>query len=319
MRRSIHAVRRTLRAGFSLIEVMVSLLIVSGIMLAITQLLEAARVTRDTIHNIQETQLAGPAIIDLIERDLRGMVVSNRDRKSLLRVLDRATAGLDSDSLDFVTSTDSLILVPLPDRHVRSDTNEVGYRLRPNPENDDFLEIYRRESFGVDDEPFEGGGFTFLHDRVKQFDIQVFVEDGPDADVFDDWDPENEEQPLPLRLQISLTLELAPRLVREQLRFAPVDRRTVTYTRVIRLPQLLLDSLAMGPVPAIPEILDPQEAAAAAAAGGGQGGAGEPPLALGGGGGGGAGGAGAGGRGSPPAVTPEMTTRGAPGQGGGGN
>ena len=40
MRRPLNATLRALRAGFSLIEVMVALLIVSGIMLAITQLLE---------------------------------------------------------------------------------------------------------------------------------------------------------------------------------------------------------------------------------------------------------------------------------------
>ena len=39
-----------------------TLLIVSGIMLAITQILEVTRISRDTIHNVQETQLAGPAI-----------------------------------------------------------------------------------------------------------------------------------------------------------------------------------------------------------------------------------------------------------------
>lgn len=285
----MHTALRTLRRGtrtaaFSLIEVMVTLLIVSGIMMAITQLLEAARISRDTIHNIQETQLAGPAIMDLIERDLRGLVSVNLDREGLLRIVDRASAGLDSDSLDFITSTDSLVLVPLTDRHVRSSMNEVGYRLRPNPENDDFLEIFRRESFGVDDEPFEGGGFTFLHDRVKQFDIQIYIEDGPDADVYDDWDPKNEEAPLPLRLEINLTLELAPRIVREQLRFAPVDRRTVTYTRVVRLPQLLLDALAIAPVPGIPSILDPEEFAQAGGQGGG-GAEGDPPMSLGGGGG----------------------------------
>jgi len=273
-----------LRAAFSLVEVLVVLLIVSGIMLAITQLLEAARISRDTIYNIQETQLAGPAIVELIERDLRGLAVVNRDPRGLLRVVDRTSAGLDSDSLDFVTTTDSLIPVSLRDRVVRADMNEVGYRLRPNPENDDFLEIYRRESFGVDDDPFEGGSFTFLHDRVKQFEIQVYTEDGPDAEVFDEWDPRNTEQPLPLRLEIRLTLELAPRIAREQLRYAPVDRRTITYTRVIRLPQLLLDSLAVAPVPAIPRILDPAEAAQQAAGANPQGGDGERPMSLGGGG-----------------------------------
>ena len=73
---------------------------------------------------------------------------------------------------------------------MRSDVHEVGYRLRPNPTDDDFLEIYRREDFGVDDEPFDGGNYTFLHDRVKRFDVQVFTEDGPDAEPLDDWGTE---------------------------------------------------------------------------------------------------------------------------------
>lgn len=50
-------------AGFTLVEVLVTLLIMGGIMVSMTQILGAARNTRDTIHNIQETQLAGPAIL----------------------------------------------------------------------------------------------------------------------------------------------------------------------------------------------------------------------------------------------------------------
>ena len=77
------------RSGFSLVEVLVALMIVSGIMLALTQLLEATRISRDTIHNIQETQLAGPAIMDLIERDLRGIMVYDRESDQALRVKNR--------------------------------------------------------------------------------------------------------------------------------------------------------------------------------------------------------------------------------------
>jgi hypothetical protein len=142
---------------------------------------------------------------------------------------------------------------------VNHDLNEVGYRLRPNPELDDFLEIYRRESFGVDDEPFDGGAYTFLHDRVKQFDIQVYVEDGIDAEPEDEWgfDGREEEMGLPLRLEISLTLELSPRITREQLRIAPIDKRTVTYRRVIRFPQTLIDALEIEPVPIVPDLTKP--------------------------------------------------------------
>jgi prepilin-type N-terminal cleavage/methylation domain-containing protein len=249
---------RALRRGFTLIEVLVVLLIVSVIMVGMTQLLEAARISRDTIHNIQETQLAGPAILDLVERDIRGLDVYDRDTKSLLRVTQRVVLGHDADSLDFVTTTDGMIPNEVDHRIVRADTNEVGYRVRVNPQNDDFLELYRREDFGVDDEPFDGGAFTFLHDHVKHFDVLVFDEDGPDAEPIEDWGRDDDKQGLPLRIEVRLTLELAPRVTGEQLsRLAPADKRTLTYTRIIRLPQSLRDELEIVPSPTIPNITPP--------------------------------------------------------------
>jgi prepilin-type N-terminal cleavage/methylation domain-containing protein len=247
------------RKGFTLVEVLVTLLIVGGMMLAITQILEATRISRDTIHNIQETQLAGPAIMDLVERDLRGLFVYNRESESLLRVVDRVEAGLEADSLDFVTTSDSLIQTELVTGWVRSDYNEVGYRLRPSPRDNDFLEIYRREGFGVDDEPFEGGAFTFLHDRVKHFSVQVFTEDGPDTEPLSGWSGNGDQTGLPLRLEVELVLELAPRIAREQLRIAPVEKRTVTYRRIVRLPQSLRDTLEFQPMPVVPRIVRPSE------------------------------------------------------------
>ena len=284
--------RRAARAGFTLVEVLVTLLIVGGIMLTITQMLEAARISRDTIHNIQETQLAGPAIMDLVERDLRGLFVYDRDPESLLLVRDRVVIGLDADALDFVSTRDSLTTYELQRRHVRSDYNEVGYRLRPSPRDDDFLELYRRESFGIDDEPFGGGSFTFLHDRVKAFDVKVYEEDGPDAEPLEEWNERGGKSGLPLRLEIALTLELAPRISREQLRIAPIDKRTVTYKRIVRLPQSLHDALAQRPVPVVPVLRPPEEVLSGNQAGGGTPGAGGAP-----------GGGGAGGGGGTPPVT----------------
>lgn len=247
--------RASLRGGFTLIEVTVTVLIMTMLLVSITQILTAARTSRDTIHNIQETQLAGPAILDLIVRDLRGILTTNLRPDGVLRIRNRVILGQDADSLDLVTTTDGLIWNYDGERPVRADVNEVGYRIRPNPDSDDFLEIYRREDFGVDDEPFESGSYSFLHDRLKSFDILVYAEDGPDAEPLDEWDPtggDEEMQGLPARLEIALTLELAPRLVREQLSIAPIDRRTITYRRVIRIPEILRVSQAETPRLAIP-------------------------------------------------------------------
>ena len=247
------------RRGFTLVEVLVTLLIVGWVMLAIAQMLEAARVSRDTIHNIQETQLAGPAIMDLVERDLRAVLVYGRQPVDLMRMNNRIVIGLDADGLDFVTSRDGLVGHELQQRIVRCDYNEVGYRLRPSPRDDDFLELYRRESFGIDAEPFDGGNYTFLQDRVRGFDIKVYEEDGPDAQPLDEWNANGDKLGLPLRLEITLTLELSPRVSREQLRIAPVDKRLMTYKRIVRLPQSLFDALAVQPKPTIPVLVPPAQ------------------------------------------------------------
>ena len=120
--------------------------------------------------------------------------------------------------------------------------NEVGYVARPNPEYDEFLELFRREDLGIDNEPFEGGRYTFLHDRVLSLEIEAYGEEGLDAEPFEDWgnqEGEEETSGLPVWVKVSVTLELAPRLLREQLvRSSPGDR-VVTYTRIVRFPDNL--------------------------------------------------------------------------------
>ncbi|MEO2094899.1 MAG: prepilin-type N-terminal cleavage/methylation domain-containing protein [bacterium] len=243
------------RAGFTLAEVLVAVLIMGGILVSVTQILHVARISRDNIHNIQETQLAGPAIMDMIERDLRGLIVYNRAKRDHFLVENHVLRGADGDSIDFVTTTDNLVLRINGDNFERSTFNEVGYHLRPNPGYDDFLELYRREDQGIDDEPFEGGEFTFLHDRIKNFDIQVFAEDGVDADAFEDWgdeDARGEEENIgvPARVEITMTLELQRRVEREALR--PSFLTEMTYRRIIRLPEVLRVEETALLVPMIP-------------------------------------------------------------------
>lgn len=263
----------TPRSGFTLAEVLVTVLIMGGIMVSVTQILHTARISRDNIHNIQETQLAGPAIMDMLERDLRAILIFNRTKQEHLRVQNRVMLGVDGDSIDFVTTTDSLVQRYDNDRLLRNSINEVGYRLRPNPDYDDFLEIYRREDADIDDLPFEGGEFTFLHDRVKTFDIQVFSEDGVDAEPLEDWGADEDENiGVPVRLEITLVLELQRRIEREALRKAPTYLTEMTYKRVIRLPESLRMDEAQILVPRVPETptgeADPGAAGGAGGAGG---------------------------------------------------
>lgn len=239
--------------GFTLIEILITLLLMAGILLTITQVLTGARKTRDKIHNLQDAQKAGPAILQLMEQDLRALYTHDRDRAFTLRVRDDTLGGADADSIDFVSAVRSLIKYRETDNedfHL-APINEVGYHLRKNPSNDDFMEIYRREDFGVDELPFSGGRYSLLHDRVKGFNIAVYREDGPEAEPEDYWDAEEDLElvGLPARVDLELTIELAPRLTGEQIVF---DRRTLTYRRTFHFSEIQRSAMSAQVIPSIP-------------------------------------------------------------------
>lgn len=228
--------------GFTIIEVLIAVAIMGMMMVAVTKILTTVRVTRDRIHNIQETQLAGPVIVDMIIRDLRGLVVTDRPQMLHIAIEDRVEYGLDADRIDFVTTTNSREAFVYDDRPLRADICEVGYVTRVRPDDDQFLELYRREDFGVDEEPFAGGSYSFLSDRVKALTIDVYAEDGPDVEPLTDWgidlnDPET--QGLPAWIEVRLQLENTPRLLREQIERSSRERATVTYVRSYRFPEAL--------------------------------------------------------------------------------
>lgn len=237
--------RHPSQGGFSLIEVMIVAMIMGMMFVSVSKLMVVARQTRDTIHNYQETQLAGPAILEMIVSDINGIFTLNRQRAFWLDISDRTLNGQDADRIDFITTSDSLVTLPDSmddDEPLISDVNEVGYVLRPSEDNDEFLEMFRREDFGIDEEPMRGGQYTFLSDRVKGFSIEVFAEDGPDSDPVDEWgasanDPELTG--LPAFIRMTLTIELKPRIDRESLNFTGSDRRTIDYVRIIRFPERL--------------------------------------------------------------------------------
>ncbi|HKX45233.1 MAG TPA: prepilin-type N-terminal cleavage/methylation domain-containing protein [Planctomycetota bacterium] len=266
IRAAPHRARR--HAGYTLVEVMVVLLIMSSLLVTIGMILTSARTTRDVIHNLQENQLAGPAILDLVEADLRALHTFNREPRDVLRIEDRTISGLDADRIDFVAATNSRTPLKEDAEGIAFDLNEVGYVLRENPEQNDFLEIWRREDGHVDAEPFRGGEYVFLHDRVLSFGIEVFEEDGPDAEPLDEWGEEGgEDFGLPTRIEITLELELAPRILRGETQDWMHARSRMTYRRIVRFDADLIASLDLQPLPRLAEIEAPDPDAVGGAPG----------------------------------------------------
>lgn len=236
-------VERRARAGFTLVEVMVSVLVMGILLAGISRILSTARDTRDIIHNIQEEQLTGPAILDLVERDLRAIFTTSLPRELHLRVKNDVILGEDADRIDFFATTDSLLWTSEGDRHMRADVTEVGYCLRTSPEDNDFLEMYRREDFGIDEEPQAGGQYVFLTDRVVSFDVTVYPDDGPEADTepLEEWgvDPNDPDHSgLPASVHLRLEIETEPRLLYETQAMYRTRQKRI-FERIVRLPQSL--------------------------------------------------------------------------------
>jgi hypothetical protein len=75
------------------------------------------------------------------------------------------------------------------EREVSSDVCETANRLRRNPDLPDVLELWRRQSFHVDEDPLKDGVYELLHDRVVRFQVRYLNTLDPQEEELHDWTP----------------------------------------------------------------------------------------------------------------------------------
>jgi prepilin-type N-terminal cleavage/methylation domain-containing protein len=166
------------RGGFTLIEILLTIMIVGLILTALYQILTSTLRIRARVEDREDPFVIGPMILDLVERDVQGTYFTNFKDNAYFFGESRIVGGRDADRFDLVTTVDSRVLMGDDDMtRVRSDVTEVGYALRDNPEIDGYLELYRREDFFVDEDPFEGGRYRRIFDRVRDFEV-VYLTSG---------------------------------------------------------------------------------------------------------------------------------------------
>ena len=225
------------RAGFTLIEVLIALAITTSIMAAVIQTLDSVRKGVDTIHNLVETENVGPRILEQLREDLSRLAVYDAADYKLLKGENDLAFGVESDRLDFVIYSESKVPFELPgqDKAVRAPLNEVGYRLRPNPNQKDFLELYRREDPLLDDRPLQGGAYTLLYDRVVSFDVTYAAQPELSPLWKDDWDSES-ERALPYAIKIFLQIEVQPRRSLESLGIMGANLARLDFEDIVVIP-----------------------------------------------------------------------------------
>jgi prepilin-type N-terminal cleavage/methylation domain-containing protein len=198
--------------AFTLMEVLVSLFISAMIMTAIFASLESTQKAVDTIHNITLTERSGPTLVHMIREDLARLAVYDSGSYQLLKGESRVLHGADADRLDMLVQGRSTMpfMDPYLNRPLYGPINEVGYRLRERPGSSDFMQLFRREDFLVDDDPYNGGSYAMLNDRIISFNLGYYEKPAFDPKPKENWDTQENAQ-LPFCIALDLELEIQPR------------------------------------------------------------------------------------------------------------
>jgi hypothetical protein len=257
-----------------LVELMVAVAIMALVMTALLGTVQSTISARDEAEIEIASVRDGPRILDMIERDLRALHIYNLEKGAVLRGKRQSPGGLRGDRIDFLCTNDASRRLGDGAETVESggdvaaDINEVGYALRPSPLSNDFLELWRREDVFVDDEPFDGGTFEKIHDRVTRLEITYLTHLGAKADEETDWDM-TEKKRLPGGVRIDLELQASPELVGGYTELAAEQQKLYRYKRVIAFGEE--QTLALSVRPYLPVTITGRNDNAGANGGGGGG------------------------------------------------
>jgi len=231
--------------GFTLLEVMVSILIVSLVMTATYGVLFTTLEARDTIEKQNLEKKIGPAILDRIESDLSSAWCWNIHDNDVFFGESRIISGERGDYFHFISTQNSSHTIEQNGRPVRSDLTEVSYLLRQNPINPEKLQLWRRQDFHVDDKIAEGGIYELIYERIISFRITYFADLHEDAERLEEWNAAKRGR-FPAAMEILLVMEIDPTLSGYALDEMKRDR--LTYQRVIFLPSDSELTMAVRPV-----------------------------------------------------------------------
>lgn len=200
----------------------------------------------------------GPTILDQIERDLRRFYAANLDPGKAFVGKSFSIQGKPADKFHFVSYTPSTMRIESKNKTVFSAVNEVGYMLSETRDNREFLTLWRREDFFVDDEPLEDGGAVPLYRRIVGFDVRYFDKRGKDAREEDKWDSEDADQSsLPAAIEITLEYEVEPRPSGERFSEEELQRRRFVARRFITFTDDQATAMAVrSAVPVAPDAAD---------------------------------------------------------------
>jgi prepilin-type N-terminal cleavage/methylation domain-containing protein len=263
--------RNSTTAGFTLIEVLLAMGITAIVMTTVTMSFQLILEARESVDSLAESTEAGPRILNLLERDIRGLWTFNVKNNAVLRGRFLDVASFEADRIDLLTTTDSVgYVLDGMNQQRRPTMCEVGYWLKQNPRYRDLIELWRREDPMVDQDLLTGGTFQLVHDRLKNFKISYYKTLGNEAEELHEWDSaENDELPRRIKIEFTIERQRSSHNVVSDAEIDDFEGAEKTYVRHIvldrRYPEILRAGVALVPVAPPP----PQDAQGGPGAGGG--------------------------------------------------
>ncbi len=181
--------------GFTLLELSIAIALLGMIMGLMYQTLGATIDKR----NIVQDSLRGPkvanAILAQVFKDFRYIYWGGLAGDTGFRGKAVHLSGMDADRVAFITARRTRTVGSQDDgkrseQEPESPLTEVGYACRPNAKFAQWLELWRREDYFVDSKPTEGGYYTLVYDKIRNFRLRYYPtpEEAVDREGLEDWD-----------------------------------------------------------------------------------------------------------------------------------
>lgn len=163
---------RTARRGFTLIEVLVAVGIMTMISTLIFTSFSSLKRSKDGVRRVSERYREGRMAMARITRELESAYLSKHlpldENMIVSRTAFVGEPGSPGDRVDFAAFVHRRLD---RDSH-ESDQAEIGYLVMENPEDRGVFDLVRRESPHIDTEPQLGGRAQVLATDVDLFDVE---------------------------------------------------------------------------------------------------------------------------------------------------
>jgi len=193
------------RRGFTLMEVMVAVLITSGMGIAVTLAFQTGFAARDVVEKESDRYRQLRVATARMEREIGAAFVSDRyDSKRYRDQNDRPT--------NFIGERDKLLFTTLSHQRLYQDAKEsdqavVEYTVEGSTDRDAHgrQDLMRRENPALGDHMDRGGTKDALFEDVKKIEFAYWDSDKKEWD--DEWDTRRVERKsiLPTRVKITIT------------------------------------------------------------------------------------------------------------------